>query len=59
MAILSEPGLRRNCESWETAFDVNLNGNNLLDKSYIAHLSRLRMAFQILEETWFWVNFNL
>ena len=24
------------------AFDVNLNGNNLLDKKYIAHLSRLK-----------------
>lgn len=26
----------------KTAFDVNLNGNNLLDKRYIAHLSRLK-----------------
>lgn len=26
----------------KTAFDINLNGNNLLDKSYIAHLSRLK-----------------
>ena len=26
----------------KTAFDFNLNGNNLLDKSYIAHLSRLK-----------------
>jgi iron complex outermembrane receptor protein len=26
----------------KTAFDVNLNGNNLLNKSYIAHLSRLK-----------------
>jgi iron complex outermembrane receptor protein len=26
----------------ETVFDVNLNGNNLFDKSYIAHLSRLK-----------------
>ena len=26
----------------KTAFDVNLNGNNLLDKTYIAHLSRLK-----------------
>ncbi|PAM92240.1 TonB-dependent receptor [Flavobacterium sp. IR1] len=26
----------------KTAFDVNLNGNNLLDKKYIAHLSRLK-----------------
>ncbi len=27
----------------KTAFDINLNGNNLLDKSYIAHLSRLKV----------------
>ncbi|SHL44495.1 TonB-dependent receptor [Flavobacterium saccharophilum] len=26
----------------KTAFDVNLNGNNLFDKEYIAHLSRLK-----------------
>lgn len=26
----------------KTAFDVNLNGNNLFDKNYIAHLSRLK-----------------
>ncbi|MBP6182218.1 TonB-dependent receptor [Flavobacterium sp.] len=26
----------------KTVFDVNLNGNNLLDKRYIAHLSRLK-----------------
>jgi len=26
----------------KTAFNVNLNGNNLLDKNYIAHLSRLK-----------------
>jgi iron complex outermembrane receptor protein len=26
----------------ETVFDISLNGNNLLDKSYIAHLSRLK-----------------
>lgn len=26
----------------KTAFDVNLNGNNLFDKRYIAHLSRLK-----------------
>ncbi len=26
----------------KTAFDVNLNGNNLLNKMYIAHLSRLK-----------------
>jgi iron complex outermembrane receptor protein len=29
----------------KTVFDVNINGNNLFDKGYIAHLSRLkRMA---------------
>ena len=26
----------------KTVFELNLNGNNLLDKSYIAHLSRLK-----------------
>jgi iron complex outermembrane receptor protein len=26
----------------KTAFDVNINGNNLFDKRYIAHLSRLK-----------------
>ena len=26
----------------KTAFDINLNGNNLFDKTYIAHLSRLK-----------------
>jgi iron complex outermembrane receptor protein len=26
----------------KTAFEVNLNGNNLFDKTYIAHLSRLK-----------------
>jgi iron complex outermembrane receptor protein len=26
----------------KTAFDINLNGNNLFDKEYIAHLSRLK-----------------
>ncbi|MEA9413880.1 TonB-dependent receptor [Flavobacterium sp. PL02] len=26
----------------KTAFDVNINGNNLFDKKYIAHLSRLK-----------------
>jgi iron complex outermembrane receptor protein len=31
----------------KTVFDVNINGNNLFDKGYIAHLSRLkRMAFK-------------
>ena len=26
----------------KTAFDINLNGNNMLNKTYIAHLSRLK-----------------
>ena len=26
----------------KTAFDVNLNANNLFDKTYISHLSRLK-----------------
>jgi hypothetical protein len=39
----------------KTAFDVNPNGNNLLDKSYIAHLSRLKTdGIPNIEETWFW-----
>jgi iron complex outermembrane receptor protein len=28
----------------KTIFNVNLNGNNLLDKRYIAHLSDLKMT---------------
>jgi iron complex outermembrane receptor protein len=27
----------------KTAFDLNLNGNNLLDKTYISHLSRFKI----------------
>lgn len=27
---------------WKTTFDINLNANNLLDKRYISHLSRLK-----------------
>jgi iron complex outermembrane receptor protein len=26
----------------ETVFDINLNGNNVFDKSYLAYLSRLK-----------------
>jgi iron complex outermembrane receptor protein len=45
----------------KTAFDVNLNGNNLLDKSYIAHLSRLKTDGipNIGRNIVFGVNFNL
>ncbi len=35
-------GLGGKIKIGKTAFDVNLNGNNLLNKSYIAHLSRLK-----------------
>jgi iron complex outermembrane receptor protein len=45
----------------KTAFDINLNGNNLLDKSYIAHLSRLKTDGipNIGRNIVFGVNFNL
>ncbi|WP_339921394.1 TonB-dependent receptor [uncultured Flavobacterium sp.] len=35
-------GLGGTVKLGKTAFDVNLNGNNLFDKRYIAHLSRLK-----------------
>lgn len=35
-------GLGGTVKLGKTVFDVNLNGNNLLDKNYIAHLSRLK-----------------
>jgi iron complex outermembrane receptor protein len=35
-------GLGGKVKLGKIAFDVNLNGNNLLNKSYIAHLSRLK-----------------
>ena len=45
----------------KTAFDINVNGNNLLDKSYIAHLSRLKTDGipNIGRNIVFGVNFNL
>ena len=45
----------------KTALDINLNGNNLLDKSYIAHLSRLKTDGipNIGRNIVFGVNFNL
>jgi iron complex outermembrane receptor protein len=45
----------------KTAFDVNLNANNLLDKRYIAHLSRLKTDGipNIGRNIVFGVNFNL
>jgi iron complex outermembrane receptor protein len=27
---------------WKTHFNININGNNLFNKNYIAHLSRLK-----------------
>lgn len=35
-------GLGGKLKLGKTVFDINLNGNNLLDKTYIAHLSRLK-----------------
>lgn len=35
-------GLGGRVKFGKTAFNVNLNGNNLFDKTYIAHLSRLK-----------------
>ncbi|TRX23920.1 TonB-dependent receptor [Flavobacterium franklandianum] len=35
-------GLGGKIKLGKTVFDINLNGNNLLNKSYIAHLSRLK-----------------
>ncbi|MBO9583260.1 MAG: TonB-dependent receptor [Flavobacterium sp.] len=35
-------GLGGTVKLGKTAFDINLNGNNLFDKKYIAHLSRLK-----------------
>jgi iron complex outermembrane recepter protein len=34
-------GFGGNIKLGKTAFDINLNGNNLLNKTYIPHLSRL------------------
>ena len=45
----------------KTVFDVNLNGNNLFDKKYIAHLSRLKTdgVANIGRNLVLGVNFNL
>jgi len=45
----------------KTTFDVNLNGNNLFDKSYIPHLSRLKNDGipSIGRNIVFGVNFNM
>ncbi len=45
----------------KTAFNVNLNGNNLFDKKYIAHLSRLKNdgISNIGRNIVLGVNFNL
>ena len=45
----------------KTIFDVNVNGNNLLDKKYIAHLSRLKTDGipNIGRNVILGVNFNL
>ena len=45
----------------KTAFDINLNANNLFDKSYIAHLSRLKTDGipNIGRNIVFGLNFNI
>ncbi|WP_144891196.1 TonB-dependent receptor [Flavobacterium tiangeerense] len=45
----------------KTVFDVNINGNNLFDKGYIAHLSRLKTDGipNIGRNIVFGLNFNL
>ena len=45
----------------KTVFDVNINGNNLFDKRYVAHLSRLKTDGipNIGRNIVFGVNFNL
>ena len=40
--ILVNLGIGGNLKLGEIAFNIHLNGNNLLNKSYIAHLSRLK-----------------
>jgi iron complex outermembrane receptor protein len=54
-------GLGGTVKVGKTAFDVNLNGNNLFDKSYIAHLSRLKTDGipNIGRNVVLGVNFNL
>jgi iron complex outermembrane receptor protein len=54
-------GLGGTVKVGKTVFDVNLNGNNLLDKSYIAHLSRLKTDGipNIGRNVVLGVNFNL
>jgi iron complex outermembrane receptor protein len=54
-------GLGGTVKLGKTAFDVNLNGNNLFDKSYIAHLSRLKTDGipNIGRNVVLGVNFNL
>ena len=45
----------------KTVFDVNINGNNLFDKRYVTHLSRLKIDGipNIGRNIIFGVNFNL
>ena len=40
--VLVNLGIGGNVQFGKTAFSFNLNGNNLANKSYIAHLSRLK-----------------
>ncbi|MEZ7499661.1 TonB-dependent receptor [Flavobacterium sp. Arc3] len=54
-------GLGGTVKLGKTVFDVNLNGNNLFDKKYIAHLSRLKNdgIANIGRNIVLGVNFNL
>lgn len=54
-------GLGGTVKLGKTVFDINLNGNNLFDKEYIAHLSRLKNdgVPNIGRNVVLGVNFNL
>lgn len=54
-------GLGGKMKLGKTAFDVNLNANNLFDKTYIAHLSRLKNEGipNIGRNIVFGLNFNI
>ena len=54
-------GLGGKVKLGKTAFEINLNANNILDKSYIAHLSRLKTDGipNIGRNIIFGLNFNL
>ena len=41
--VLVNLGIGGNIQFGKTAFSFNLNGNNIANKSYISHLSRLKI----------------